>query len=215
MNLPVMALLYGLLGLACAGAALARGRATGLDAALLLLFWPLHGPFLLFSSADAPPAPHSPLRAPVEPAGPDQLDLMEALERARQTPLGALLPDRDAATRLAQRLAQARARVLELDALLSRPDFSAQAAQARQDELRERGDDRAAAVARGRAQQLQRLRALRDRHERELNEVAELIAQLRVQAEVVRLVGDGEDTRDLINELLHRIDGLDAVLDPD
>lgn len=215
-HLTALGLLYLLVGLGCAAAALARRRGSWVDAALLLLIWPLHGPFLLLASAPEPPldAPRrsQPATAPTE--APDA-GLLDALERAQGTPLAALLPDRATGRALAARLEQARQRVQEIDALLRQPAFSAQAAQARQRELEQAGDHRAAQVAQGRAQHIARLQELRDRSQSELNEVGELIAQLRIQAEVVRLAGADEDTRDLIGELMHRIEGLDAVLGPE
>ena len=47
-----------------------------------------------------------------------------------------------------------------------------------------------------------------------LSRTRDLVAQLRVQAEVVRLAGAlEEDTRDLVAELLGRVEGLDAILE--
>jgi hypothetical protein len=213
-HLTALGLVYLLVGLGCAAAVLARGRGSWLDAALLLLFWPLHGPFLLLS-ASPEPALAAPARAqPGAPGGHDA-GLLDALRRAQGTPLAALLPDQETGRALAARLEQARRRVLEIDALLLQPAFSAQRALERQRELEQAGDRRAAQVAQGRVQHIERLKALRDRSQRELNEVGELIAQLRIQAEVVRLAGADEDTRDLIGELMHRIEGLDAVLEPE
>ena len=93
----------------------------------------------------------------------------------------------------------------------SRPE---EEVETRQRTLAERGEEVAAAAARSRLQNIRRLRKLRDRFTRELLEVGELQAQLRTQAEVVRLLGSGEDGREeLVAELVARVEGLDAVLD--
>ncbi len=218
MNLYELSLLYGLVGASVAVALLlvrhkARALSSGvwIDALLLLLFWPLHGPFLLLAGAGSSEEELPMSDSSSEPS--DKHGLLQALRRAEGTPLASLLPDAKTGSMLARRLDDARAKVDEIDALLLQPDFSEDAAHARHDELVEQGDRRAAAAAKGRMQHIQRLRSLRDRYERELNEVGGLIAHLRIQAAVVRLAGADDDTRDLIGELMHRIEGLDAVLD--
>ena len=139
---------------------------------------------------------------------------MDALARAEGTPLACLLPDRTAARSLAGRLDIASARVEEIDRLLEQPAFSAQAAEARHRELAAAGDEAAAATALSRAQNIGRLRRLRDQYARELDVVRELTAQLRIQAEVVRLLGEADDgSRDLVIELVSRVEGIDTMLD--
>src|SRR5256885_471674 len=67
-----------------------------------------------------------------------------------------------------------------------------------------------------RVQNIRRLRLLRDRFVRELDEVRELLAQLTTQAEVVRLAGVADDSAaSLVRELVYRVEGLDQVLDHD
>ncbi len=212
MRLAELAVLYLLIGLACAAARLAQARQDerghGLaDAGWLLLLWPLHLPMLLARSR-APGGEYVAAGATADP-------FLDALARAAGTPLAALLPDAETASALSARLRTADARILEIDRLLAEPDFSLSAADARVVELAARGEERGLAVARSRADNIRRLVTLRDRCTRELEEVGDLLAQLRVQAEVVRLSGDleGQATRDLVSELVFRVEGLDAILE--
>lgn len=189
MRTSELLLVYGVVGVACAGTLLLAQRGRILDAFLLLGFWPLYGPFLIMGAI-----------SPV-----DEADL-----------LGKLLPGDDAHRALNERLALAQGRVKEIDALLQRPDFSVEQTEVRQKRLLDAGDDRAAASARARLDNIHRLVALRTRFSRELTEVDELLAQLRVQSEVVRLAGRVDDgTRDLVNEIMCRVEGLDAILADD
>jgi hypothetical protein len=205
-----LTLIYLLVGLGCAIALAARGGALGprvLDASLALVLWPLIMPFALMRTSESrPTAPQS----AVESA------FLDAIRRAASTPLGRLLPDADTARALGARLRAAAARVAEIDALLAQPDFSLERAHARRAELSQGGDRQALDAVDSRIQNLARLRALRDRFSRELDAVAELLAQLRIQAEVVRLAGGlDDDTRERVADLLSRVEGLDAALGDD
>ncbi|MCB9785252.1 MAG: hypothetical protein H6744_01040 [Deltaproteobacteria bacterium] len=205
-----LAIIYLLVGLGCAVALASRAGALGpraIDAGLALLLWPLIMPFALMRARE--PAPDADVSA-VESA------FLDAVRRAAATPLGKLLPDAEVARALGVRLREAAARVADIDGLLAQPDFSLERAQRRRAELQRGGDRLALDAVEGRIQNLLRLSALRDRFARELDAVAELLAQLRTQAEVVRLSGgpDG-DTRERVAELLARIEGLDAVLGDD
>ncbi|MEQ8276787.1 MAG: hypothetical protein RMA76_26665 [Deltaproteobacteria bacterium] len=177
---------YGAFGLTCALTLLfvARGRVA--DAALLVPFWPLYGPFLVL----------------------DAMKPTEGFER--------LLPDRLTMARLHERMTLARGRVERIDALLRQPDFSAVGTEARREELLARGDDRAAASTAARLENIRRLERLRERFTRELVELEELLAQLDVQSEVVRLAGaTNEETRLLVEQIVSRVEGLDTILDID
>ena len=71
--------------------------------------------------------------------------------------------------------------------------------------------DRSAAI---RVQNIERLRDLRTRFVAEVDEIDELLSQLVIQVEVVRFVGAAEDgPRDLLRELLARVEGLSQMLD--
>ncbi len=208
MRLPEFAALYLLIGVGAAAGLLVFRRpltpGSLVDAALLGTFWPLYGPFMAFQGrAEA----ESPTDAAVI-VGSSDVDL----------PLAALLPDRGTAEALEQRLSLAEARVAEIDRLLAQPELEEDAAEARWRALDARGDQRAAATARQRVQSVRRLRGLRERFAAELTEIREIVAQFRIQAEVVRLAGedDGRATRELLNELHLRLETLDEMLgEPD
>lgn len=205
MRLPELAVLYVLIGVGSAAGYLAIKRpltaAALVDAALLGSFWPLYGPFLMLQDRAEPDSTVPRAATSGNIASPE-------------LPLSSLLPDPATAASLEQRLALAEARVAEIDHLLSLPEFSDDAATSRQQELERRGDHRAAATARQRVQSIGRLKQLRGRFAAELTEVREILAQFRIQAEVVRLVGedDGQSTRELITELQLRMEALDEML---
>jgi hypothetical protein len=105
-------------------------------------------------------------------------------------------------------------KVREIDGLLERPEFDEGRASARVLELEREGSSSALGTAKSRVQNIRRLRHLRDRFARELVDVEELLAQLTTQAEVVRLAGvPDSETRDLVQEILSRVEGLDSLLD--
>ncbi|HEY3353619.1 MAG TPA: hypothetical protein VGQ83_10245 [Polyangia bacterium] len=210
MRLAELTLLYAIVGAGCAAAALVRGRgsraARAGDAVLLFGLWPLYGPFLLLS-----------LRGEDHGAEGREVAFLVALRRAAATPLGRLLPDERTVRALGQRLRVAAAKVAEIDALLGRPEFSADDALARQRELTARGaSDTVLATAGSRVQNIRRLQAMRDRFRRELDEVNELLCQLTTQAEVVRLAGAPDaSSEELCREIVNRVEGLDQMLDDD
>lgn len=200
MRLFELAVLYLAVGAGCALLIVVRRHAgtRWWEPPLVLLFWPLYGPFLL--------------SGPVS-EGLGARTFEQVLLQMEGTPLSALLPERGEVQALGRRLRLAATRIAEIDRLLVRPEFSQADATARAEAYRARGDARSAASAQGRLANIVRLRALRDRFARELDEVSELLDQLRVQAELVRLSGTpGEGSRELVTELLARVEGLDAVL---
>lgn len=209
MRLLELGVLYGLIGAGCALVLLVRRSEVGgsvTDAALLAGFWPIYGPFLLAKMQGTDEGPEG-----------SEVAFLAALRRARSTPLAVLLPDQRSVRALARRLRVAAAKVQEIDAILARPEFQERGALQRQRELESRGaSDCALSTASIRIQNIRRLRALRDRFARELDEVQELLSQLRTQVEVVRLAGVADDeTRDLVQELVSRVEGLDRMLHDD
>jgi hypothetical protein len=222
MRLTELATVYLLVGFGCAVASLVHRRAgrTGLgatadrssapgrvgDALLLATLWPLYGPFLLLK-----------LQGRDHPGTGAEAAFVVALRRARGTPLGALLPDESTVVGLAQRLRVAADKIAEIDGLLRRPEFSEPATLARLEELRRRDATECALVAAGiRLQNIRRLRAMRDRFARELDEVGELLEQLTTQVELVRLAGAADaSSAELVRELVSRVEGLDQMLDDD
>ena len=209
MRLLELGLLYGLIGAGCAVVLLLRRSEIGgsyTDAVLLAGFWPVYGPFLLAKMQGTDEGPEG-----------SEVAFLAALRHARTTPLAVLLPNQQTIRTLARRLRVAAAKVEEIDAILARPEFQEQSALSRQRELEARGaSEYALSTASIRIQNIRRLRALRDRFARELDEVQELLSQLRTQVEVVRLAGVPDDeTRDLVQELVSRVEGLDRMLDDD
>lgn len=244
MSLAPLAVLYAVVGAGCVaafaivhpgarGPARAPAAARITDAALLLCLWPLYGPVLLLR--DREPMGASAGADTWAQTGASRLDaapgteaaFLAALRRAADTPLGAVLPDQATARALAARLRVARAKVHEIDHILTQPAFDDADAHRRLAALRAR-DASACAISTAtlRLQNIRRLRALRNRFANELDEVGELIIQLTTQAEVVRLAGmpHHPDTGDLltdptgaelIRELVSRVEGLDQMLDDD
>jgi hypothetical protein len=209
MRLAELGALYLLCGLGCAALAALRPAkpwTRACDGLLMTLLWPLYGPFFLSREAGS------------EPEGAEsEIAFLAALRRAAGTPLASLLPDPATARALARRLRVASGKVDEIDALLSRQEFDEREAVARQGELRQRGASECAqSTVAIRVQNIRRLRSLRDRFARELDEVRELLVQLTTQAEVVRLAGAPDpDARELVQELVSRVEGLDRMLDDD
>lgn len=103
--------------------------------------------------------------------------------------------------------------VKRIDEVLARPLFDEAEARRRLEAL---GSDPAAAgsvqAVEGRLRNIERLRALKQRCTRELEEARELFLQLESQRELVEVVGDVDDAgQQLIVELQARLDVLDAL----
>jgi hypothetical protein len=203
--LTSLLVLYAIIGCVAAMLAFGQGRMGALaDAALLLLFWPLYGPFYLMQNQrkDAVPSDR-------------EAAFLAAIRRASGTPLGSLLPDWPTARALARRLRVAGRKVQELDTLLERPDFSESGAAARLSSLEtSRASATALSSAGMRLGNIRRLHSLRNRFARELDEVGELVVQLTAQAELLRIERTAEPSgNELVAELLSRVEGLDQILD--
>lgn len=206
MNLPALAVLYVIVGTGCVVARLSRGtrpRYRISDSILLLSLWPLFGPFLLMHGRPD--------------ASEREVEFLFALRRVGDTPLGAALPDAEARAALGARLRVAGVKVREIDRILARPEFDEPHARSRLQAMRERAaSETALATASMRVQNIHRLRALRNRFANELDEISELLMQLSTQAEVVRLAGSADcSSRELVQELVMRVEALDSMLDDD
>jgi hypothetical protein len=205
--------LYGMVGIACCVAArnATRSRSWG-DVAFAFALWPLWLPLWLGAQK---PSPVLPGAAPE--AHPATASLLTALARVQGSPLAPLLPDQAAVRGLAAKLADVSVRIEELDEVLSRPTFDLDAALARRDEMARDPTSTppgALASATLRVQNIERLRELRSRFVSEVDEINELLSQLVIQVEVVRFAGSADDgTRDLLRELLLRVEGLGQMLD--
>jgi hypothetical protein len=198
---------YAIIG--CVAAMLAFTHGTGRmgaisDALLLLLFWPLYGPFFLMQCQHQDTAPSD-----------REAAFLAAIRRASGTPLGSLLPDWSSAKALARRLRVASQKVGELDRLLAQPDFSELATAARLATLEANHASTAAlASATMRLGNIRRLHSLRNRFACELDEVGELVAQLTAQAELLHIERAQDPAgNELVAELLARVEGLDQILD--
>lgn len=220
---------WAALGRAATSAATSmRRRMAVADAVLLGLLWPLYGPFLLMRGDEDAHAGGPDALSDARPEA-REVAFLGALRRARQTPLGAVLPDEATARALAQRLRVAAAKVAEIDGLLAQPVFDEDDVRRRLDDLTARAaSEWAVTTARMRLQNIHRLRALRHRFAAELDEVGELLVQLTTQAEVLRLAGPAApgpgggpegcidasgDPAELVRELVSRVEGLDQMLD--
>ena len=218
-HITPLAALYLLLGLASAVTlALRRDIPTSaVELGLLCLFWPLYGPFVLLKFVEQEPhraAPGTPPKSASDLQHDGVERVLEALRRAGDAPLASLLPDVHTGRKLAGRLHTASEHVAEIDALLKQPEYDEQTALAQQDTLNAEGDKRSAAMINNRIQIIRRLRGLRDHFSQEINQIRELLTQLQLQAELVRLAGTStDDTRDLVLELVTRIQGLEALMD--
>ena len=178
---------------------LVRRLPTVTDAVLVVTLWPLWAPLALAHGTDA------------TAEDPHERELLRALARAQSSPLAAVLPDAESVRVLATRLREASVRLGELEAVLARPDFEAEAVDRRVRELEARGARAAAATAKLRVRTLGQLRTLRARYRAELDEVHELIAQVVTQAELLRLGDRRHDAGELVRELVSRIEGLDDL----
>lgn len=178
------------------------------EAALLTLLWPLYGPFLLASGG--PRARRATADGEETPA---ERALLGALQRAHGAGMGDLLPDAEAVARLREGLRLAEARLVDMDELPQRPEFSEPEAQRRCAELTADGAAPAAAAAAGRLEHIRRLAGLREAERQRLREIEELLRQLQVQVEMVRLAGrPGADAREGVATLVARLEGLDLLL---
>ena len=206
MKIPELAFLYLLVGAGCAAYAWTKLQGTRrfASAALCIPFWPLLLPSLLAGATND------------DDTSDDERHFLDVLARIDGTPLASLLPDRTTVLLLSKRLRTASDRVIEIDRLLERPEFSQADAEVRLGQLRLTGDAAAAAAVQSRVQNIARLRMLRKRFSSEIEAIHELLSQLRVQAELVRLSGAADaGSRELVGNVLARIDGLDTVLAED
>lgn len=197
MSVIDLAIPYGVVG-AC-GALLslvARERPSAADAFLLLVVWPIYAPFVLTRGAGStsPPAGGAP--------------------GGTEHPLVAVLPDRATLAAVERRLGVARERVVDIARLLARPELCEARARARLTRLEcAAASPDAIAGARARLANIERLRLLQARFEREIEQVGEALMELETQAELVRLVGAEDPAMaDVLRELGARSESLSLML---
>ena len=165
--------------------------------------WPVYAPYELAGPSETPPSVGD---------GPDGA-FLETMMRIEGTPLAGLLPDQTTAHQIAARLRAAQQRVQDIEDTLKGEDFDREAATVRLEELEAKGDDVSVCAARRRLQNIDQLRALHVDATQRLEQVGELLLQLKTQAEVLRLAGEVDDgTRELFEELMRRLDGMDEIM---
>jgi hypothetical protein len=213
-RLTDLAVLYLVVGAGCAWALRARRPdARGLaDALLTVGLWPLYVPALLGGERPDPAAPRS--------ASPrierERALLYAALDaaQARLSPgaLTQLLPTRAQLAALTAHLEHLDAKVRELDEVLAGEEFDLARAERRLREADPAGVEAATAAFDG----ARRLAGLRERAARERDELLGLFARLRMQVTVLRFTegAPGEHLGELVAEMLARIEGVGAALDP-
>ncbi|WP_437949445.1 hypothetical protein WME98_00745 [Sorangium sp. So ce296] len=219
MSLRDLSVLYLLAGLACAVAVYRASRDRGdarrraaLSAALCVPLWPIWAPVALTAGrgdgGGRPDGDAGTAAARVQGA------LREGVSACAGTSFEALL-SRDAAARIEAEVARAAARHAELDALLRQGGFDEAAAAARVAEI-ERGGagGRALATAHLHLENIRRLRAMRDRDARALEELADLVQALRTQLVLARFAGSSvEGVGGIVSEVWARVEGLGAAID--
>ncbi|MCU0657827.1 MAG: hypothetical protein MUF64_21965 [Polyangiaceae bacterium] len=185
MRLLELALLYALIGVGACALSARRGRGGAGDLALMLLLWPMLAPVLLTAPGGPPQAGEAP-----ELAG-----LLEALRSVQGTRVAPLLPAPDRLAPLGSRLRALELRAGELEAVLRQRQVS--------------GEDPEEAASHG------RLAAMLEETRREREGLVALCRRLRAQILVVRFSGADEgDVRELAAELLGRVEGARAAVDP-
>lgn len=187
MSLTHLALVYLVVGAGWAVVHLHRHRtgAGAVDAALLVVVWPLYGPLVVGRPAANP--------------------LLAVLQAA--------LPEGEAAARLARTIEALDGRIDRLDAVLARPEFDPSAAAARVEALLAQGHAAAAQAAQRRVAALRRLAETRARSVAARATLDELLAHLRTQVELARFTGAADGADATLAELTDLVGTLDALLD--
>ncbi|WP_437284123.1 hypothetical protein [Sorangium sp. So ce406] len=214
MSLRDLSVLYLIAGLACAVAVYRASpgdrRRAALSAALCVPLWPIWAPVALTARRAEPGGTPGTSAAAARVQG----ALREGVSACAGTSFEALL-SREAASRIEAEVARAAARHAELDALLRQSGFDEAAAAARVAEI-ERGSapGRALATAHLHLENIRRLRAMRDRDARALEELADLVQALRTQLVLARFAGSSvEGVGGIVSEVWARVEGLGAAID--
>lgn len=220
MRLIDLAVAYLVVGIGCVWALRSRRSSTDTspvtDTVLTFALWPLYVPVLLAPSRPSVTRSKAVRRAPSPRIERERALLAEALEaaRARVEPssLASLLPTDQQLSMLAEHLESLDAKVQELDEVLSTEEFDLARAERRLREANPASVEGATAAVDG----VRRLTALRERAARERDELLGLCARLRMQITVLRFAegAPGERLAALVGEILGRVEGVGAALDP-
>jgi hypothetical protein len=209
-SLTDLAILYCIAGAGCAIAVFVRSkesrRARLASSVLALAIWPIWAPLALVSD----PPRRTPSRGRADKI---ETELDRAVAAAAGSPFEILLP-KDAADRMRSEIHQACARIDELEGVLAQPGFDLKKAEERVNELTFAGSPPALRSAVVHRNNIARLRAMRDKYERALEDLAELAFALRSQLVLARYAGSSpEGVGGIVTELWARVEGLDAVAD--
>ncbi|KYF65010.1 hypothetical protein [Sorangium cellulosum] len=215
MSLRDLSVLYLIAGLACAVAVYRASpgdrRRAAFSAALCVPLWPIWAPVALTARRAEPGGTPGTSAAAARVQG----ALREGVSACAGTSFEALL-SREAASRIEAEVARAAARHAELDALLRQSGFDEAAAAARVAEIERggAGSGRALATAHLHLENIRRLRAMRDRDARALEELADLVQALRTQLVLARFAGSSvEGVGGIVSEVWARVEGLGAAID--
>jgi hypothetical protein len=216
MRLAELALLYAVVGVACAvGLALRApaGRKLGaVDALLCVIAWPLYVPVWVAGRPEgAAPGVAGELRGAIDR---ECASLAEALRAVRDPLVASLLPTEEQLGRLFSHLRSLDGRVAQLDEVLGGDSFdAARAGEAvREAERKGRGIEQARLAL----ESIERLVALRARAALDRDDLLTLCRRLRLQATVLRFAGaDAGEMRGLLAEIQGRIEGAGAALGPE
>ena len=202
MRAAELGLLYLVVGAGCALWRFRVRRDSALrDVPRMVTPWPVFLPFALAETAAA--------HAPDE----STRSLLAALHALADGPLATLLPGPLTVETIVARIRTALERVARIDTLLASPDLDETRLTARLAAFKSAGDETSAAAVAGRLAAVARLKTLRDRSEREVVQVRELLSRLAEQAELLKLSGgDSSAVRGSVRELVARSEVLASVL---
>jgi hypothetical protein len=229
-NLRDLLALYAVVGIACGIAVLRRARSTDpravASAVAMVAVWPLWAPFALGTARVAAAGP--PMGHPNVPAGTAgrgvapapgpiariERALDEAVAAVANTPMSDVFSPKVAA-RVGAEVVRVAARLDELDALIARAGFDAEASARRMRELEARGaPERTIATARLHYESLTRLAQLRAADAQALDDLADLLDALRTQLLLARYSGSSADGAGaIVGEVWARLEGLGAAFD--
>ena len=211
MSIVDLAVLYLVVGAGCAAVVYRRTKGDPrrrlASAAVALPLWPVWAPIALIP--DAPPRIPATGRAErIEE------ELAQAVRAAADSPFEILLTEK-AAGRIREEIARAVGRIAELDEVLAQPGFDLAAADQRVDQLvGANASRRALKTAVLHRDNVARIRAVRDRHERALDELGELVGALRSQLVLARYAGSSpEGVGGIVSEMWARVEGLGEAMD--
>lgn len=189
MTLVDLLIFYLILGVGSCFLVSRRRRGSPVDLGLTLLLWPLVAPVALSASEGR-------VQKKSRENIPDFDALIEALKTLQESRIAALLPTPAQLEPLRGRLNELEARGSELREVLAQGEFSS-------------ADEPEVQASRS------RLAALRDEALCEQRELLALCRRLRAQVLVLRFSGANTgDVKELVAELLGRVEGAQAALDP-